>query len=91
MWAVWWVWAVAALALAILEMLVPGYIFLGFAIGAALIALLGLTGVLAQMGIAAVLAVFAVASLIGYIALRRFVPGSRGEAKIWDRDINDDV
>lgn len=89
MWMTWWVWAVAAFALVILEMLAPGYIFLGFAIGAGVLAVIGIAGGLGQMTLAAVLAIFAVASLIGYVALRRFVPGSRGNAKIWDRDIND--
>ncbi len=37
MWTVWWVWVVAGLVLAILEMLTSGYIFLGFAIGAAVV------------------------------------------------------
>jgi hypothetical protein len=35
LWHLWWVWLAAALGLAILEILVPGFIFLGFAVGAA--------------------------------------------------------
>ena len=34
MWNVWWVWIVAGFSLGVLEILAPGYIFLGFAIGA---------------------------------------------------------
>jgi len=34
LWQEWWVWTVAGVALAVLEILAPGYIFLGFAIGA---------------------------------------------------------
>ena len=34
MWATWWVWIVGGFALGVLEVIVPGYIFLGFAIGA---------------------------------------------------------
>ena len=34
MWAVWWVWVVAGFALGVVEVLLPGFIFLGFAIGA---------------------------------------------------------
>ena len=36
MWNVWWVWIVAGFALGVLEILAPGYIFLGFAMGAVL-------------------------------------------------------
>ena len=30
----WWVWIVLGFALGVLEVIVPGYIFLGFAVGA---------------------------------------------------------
>ena len=30
----WWIWGAAAMGLVILEILVPGYVFLGFGIGA---------------------------------------------------------
>ena len=30
----WWIWMVAALVLAIAEVLIPGWIFFGFAVGA---------------------------------------------------------
>ncbi|WP_439118076.1 NfeD family protein, partial [Nereida ignava] len=33
----WWAWAAFALVLAILEVLAPGFVLLGFAIGAALV------------------------------------------------------
>ena len=43
MFQVWWLWIVAGFALGVLEVIVPGFIFLGFAIGAALTgALIGL-------------------------------------------------
>ena len=45
MWNVWWVWIVAGFALGVLEILAPGYIFLGFAMGALL------TGVLLGVGV----------------------------------------
>ena len=37
MWNVWWVWIVAGFSLGVLEILAPGYIFLGFAIVAEVI------------------------------------------------------
>ncbi len=36
MWTVWWVWVVAGFLLGILEVFTPGFIFLGFAVGAIL-------------------------------------------------------
>ena len=43
--SIWWVWVVAGFALAALEVVLPGYIFLGFAIGAVL------TGILVGIGL----------------------------------------
>ena len=44
-WSLWWVWMVGALVLAILEVLAPAQIFLGFAIGAAGVGLALLVGI----------------------------------------------
>ena len=43
-WSLWWVWMVGALLLAILEVLAPAQIFLGFAAGAAGVGLALLIG-----------------------------------------------
>ena len=88
MWNVWWVWIVAGFALGVLEILAPGYIFLGFAMGALL------TGVLLGIGVLGgslplIVMVFAVLSLITWFVLRRVVGESDGQAKIWHKDIND--
>ena len=88
MWNVWWVWIVAGFALGVLEILAPGYIFLGFAMGAML------TGVLLGFGILGgslplLLLVFAVLSLITWLVLRRVVGVTDSQAKIWHKDIND--
>ena len=88
MWNVWWVWIVAGFALGVLEILAPGYIFLGFAMGALL------TGVLLGFGILGgslplFLLVFAVLSLITWLVLRRVVGVTDSQAKIWHKDIND--
>ena len=41
MWAtVWWVWLAIALILGIAEVLVPGFLFLGFALGALAVSML---------------------------------------------------
>ena len=67
LWTEWWVWMSGALILATLEVLIPGYIFLGFAIGAGVMGLLILLGVSAT-GLALTLVIFAVLSLISYLA-----------------------
>jgi len=87
-WDIWWVWIAAALGLAILEVLAPGFIFLGFALGAAVV------GILLGVGIGAslpwLLVVFAVVSLISWIVMRRAFGIRKGQVKVWDRDINED-
>jgi membrane protein implicated in regulation of membrane protease activity len=87
-WQVWWVWIVVAGVLGVLEMLVPAFVFLGFAVGAALTGVLIGLGVLTG-GFGAVLAVFAVASLAGWFALRTVFARNHGRPKVWDRDINE--
>ncbi|MFN4154470.1 MAG: hypothetical protein ACK4HF_07430 [Paracoccaceae bacterium] len=88
MWTVWWVWIVAGFALGVLEVLAPGYIFVGFAIGAVVVgAGLGL-GVLGG-SLALLLLVFAVASLVAWYVLRRVLGVRKGQVRLWDRDIND--
>lgn len=87
-WTIWWVWVVAGVVLGVLEILVPGFVFLGFAVGA------GLTGVLVLIGAApgnvALLAlVFAVLSLVSWMVLRRAVGVTKTQVKVWKDDIND--
>ena len=88
LWAEWWVWMSASLILATLEVLIPGYIFLGFAIGAALMGLLILLGVSAT-GLALTLVIFAALSLLSYLAMRRYFALRKGQVKVWETDIND--
>lgn len=88
LWTEWWVWMSGALILATLEVLVPGYIFLGFAVGAGVMGLLILIGVSAS-GLALTLVIFAVLSLLAYIAMRKVFGLRNGQVKIWDTDIND--
>ena len=86
-WTEWWFWMSAALALATLEVLVPSFISLGFAIGAAVMGLLALIGLSFTGPIT--LVVFAFASLLAYIGMRYFFALPKGQVKHWDRDIND--
>ena len=92
--ATWWAWALAAAILAILEVLAPTYVLMGFAGGAALVSVGLLTGLLsgivaASHGLAWLAVIFAVASLAIWVGLR-VVFGKPGQtAQTFDHDIND--
>lgn len=88
LWSVWWVWMAAALVLAILEVVVPGFVFLGFAVGAFAVAMLLLNTGLA-VGLAMLLLIFAALSLIAWLVLRRVFAAPRGQVRIVKDDIND--
>jgi membrane protein implicated in regulation of membrane protease activity len=88
LWSEWWVWMSAALVLATAEVILPGFIFLGFAMGAFVMGallLIGLTG----LSMPITLVVFALLSLGSYLGLRYFFGLKTGQVTIWDRDIND--
>ena len=85
--AVWWAWIVLGAGLAVLEVLVPGFIFLGFAIGAVLMA--GLVGLGLAVGPSVALLIFAVLSLVAWAGLRAKFGVSEKDVKVWRDDIND--
>jgi membrane protein implicated in regulation of membrane protease activity len=84
-----WVWVVAGLVLGIAETILPGFILLGFGIGAVVTGLLIWGGVMAFASLPVMFLVFALASLVAWVVLKRVfgLPGQR--TKIWHRDIND--
>lgn len=88
-WQLWWVWCAVALMLAILEVLAPGFVFLGFALGAlacgVLLAILGSSA----FGLPALVFLFAALSLISWLLMRRFFALPTGQVKNFDHDIND--
>jgi len=87
-WSIWWLWAAAALLLAIIEVLAPGFVFLGFAIGAAAVSLILLnTGL--SLGFPMLLLIFAALSLVAWLVLRRVFARPHGQVKTFDHDIND--
>lgn len=88
LWSEWWVWMIAGAVLAMLEVAIPGFILLGFSIGAAVTGALLWFGVLGG-SLAVLLFVFALAALAGWAGLRRVVGVRRGQVKLWDRDINE--
>jgi membrane protein implicated in regulation of membrane protease activity len=85
---IWWVWLCLALALALVELLAPASVFLGFALGA-----LGMTAVVAFGGItntSALLALFAGLSVIAWIVLRLVFKNQSSGARVVTHDINED-
>jgi len=92
--ALWWVWVAAGLALALGELVVPGYVLLGTAAGAMITGVVLWAGIWPAGWIAAglpnALLFTAVVSLAVWFALRRLVGIRKGQVKYWDRDINED-
>ena len=89
LWQEWWVWIVAGVALAVLEVVAPAYVFLGFAIGVAL------TGVLIALGavggsLPVLILLAAVLSLVAWLGLRKLFRLPGRVTKVWERDINDE-
>lgn len=93
MWGEWWVWGVAAIVLAIGEVILPTFVLLGFAIGAGAVALVLLVGGPLAVWFAASLPVlflaFAVVSLISWLILRRVLGVRHGQVREIDHDINE--
>ncbi|MBC7133632.1 MAG: hypothetical protein H5U16_11065 [Roseovarius sp.] len=86
LWQLWWVWGAAALVLAILETVLPGFVLLGFACGAALVALLVLLPL--KIGLSALLAIFVAFSLLSWVALRRAFRRPDDQTRVIREDIN---
>ncbi|MCB1409421.1 MAG: hypothetical protein H6899_10760 [Rhodobacter sp.] len=91
--SLWWVWIAAGLGLAILEVLVPGFLFAGFAVGAVITgAVIGLgipgAGWLAASPVNA-LVVFAVISVVAWLVMRSVMGVRKGQMKRIDHDINE--
>ncbi|MEJ6390288.1 NfeD family protein [Gymnodinialimonas ulvae] len=88
-WGQWWVWGVAAVALAVGEVLLPSYVLLGFGVGAGIVALLLLIGIPVAASLPVLALVFALSSLAAWLLLRRFLGVYNGQVKTFDHDIND--
>ena len=88
LWQEGWVWIVAGVGLAVLEVIAPAYVFLGFAVGAVVVGVLLWAGVLGG-GWPALALVFAIVSLVAWLVLRKVFGLRHGQVKIWDRDINE--
>jgi inner membrane protein len=84
---VWWVWLCAALGLALIELVAPVSIFLGFALGA--LAMAGIVAFTTIDNTSALLALFAALSLIAWIVLKLAFKNQSSGARIVERDINE--
>lgn len=84
---VWWVWLALAALFAMLEVVLPVFAFLGFAVGAAITGLVLLLG--AAPGTGGTLLIFAGLSAVAYGGLRLLLGRAAGEARIVERDVND--
>ena len=84
---IWW-WLIAGLLLAGIELLVPGWAFMGLAASVGLMGVLMLTG-LWTAGLPVTLVVTALLSAAAWMLFRRVWPTSQGNRRVWDRDIND--
>ncbi len=88
LWQEWWVWIVGGIVLAVLEVLAPGYVLLGFAVGAVVTGGLLWFGVLGA-SLPVVVLVFALVSLLTWLAFRKIFGLRRGQVKVWHDDINE--
>ena len=88
MWTNGWIWLIAALVLAAVELFIPGWAFMGLAAAVGIMGLLLVSGVWSA-GLPLTLIVTALLSAVVWFALRRLIGGSKGDVRIWDRDIND--
>ncbi|MCR8724247.1 NfeD family protein [Frigidibacter sp. ROC022] len=88
LWQSGWFWIVIGFAMGTAETLLPGFILLGFGLGAVLTGLLLFLGVVGQ-SLPVVLLVWAVASALGWVILKAVFTRHQARPKIWKKDIND--
>lgn len=85
--SLWWAWVAIAIGLGIVELMAPGFIFLGFALGALIMA--GIVALVPGLSVAALAALFAGLSLLCWIALRVLFKRQSSGARVFTDDIND--
>ncbi|WP_432816829.1 NfeD family protein [Sulfitobacter sp. JB4-11] len=85
--SLWWMWICIALVVGLIELMAPGFIFLGFALGAMVMA--GVVFLAPGLSIPLMLALFAILSLVAWIVLRQVFKRQSSGARIVTRDIND--
>lgn len=89
MWDQWLVWVGAGIILVIIEVFAPGFVFLGFGVGALVVGAVLAFGDSIISSLSVALLVFAACSLIAWFVMRKLAGERKGQIKIWDTDIND--
>ena len=87
-WASGWFWVIVGVALMLAEMILPGFILLGFGISGVIVGVLTWTGVLGG-SLAVTALVFALLAGIAWLGLHRMFSRPDQRPKIVDRDINE--
>jgi membrane protein implicated in regulation of membrane protease activity len=85
----WWIWVSAAIIMLTFEVFLPGFVFLGFAIGAGIV---GVVLLIFGSGVASVPGLFLIwtlFSLISWYVMRKMVGERGGQVQTFDTDIND--
>lgn len=88
-WQEYWAWLAAALVLAILEILLPINVLLGFALGAGAVGVGLFLGVLGA-ALPVLLVVFGAVSLVAWLVLRHLLGVRAEQVRRIDHDINQD-
>lgn len=88
LWQSGWFWLVLGVGLGIAETILPGFILLGFGLGAVLTGLLLFLGAIGP-SLPVVVLVWAVGSALGWLVLKRVFTRKEHRPKIWRKDIND--
>jgi len=89
MYETWWFWVAFGLVLVILETVLPGFVLLGFGIGAVVVGLLISLGL--SMTLPKLVLLFATVSLITWAALRALFRPKKANVKTFENDINDEL
>lgn len=83
-----WLWIGGGLIVALVELMLPGYLFLGTAAALIVMGIVLLAG-LWPWGLPGALVTVAVLTFLAWALLRRLLGVRHGQVRIWDRDIND--
>lgn len=89
--SIWWVWIGIALIVAIVELLLPGFIFLGIALGALILGILQLIlpDTFGALSFNETMALFAGLSLVSWLVLKRAFRNQSSGKTVFTKDIND--
>ena len=85
----WWFWVAIGLGLIILETMLPGFVLLGFGVGAICVGIMVALGLI--LSLPKLLLVFSALSLASWAIFRILFRPKKSNIKTFEHDINDDV